>query len=451
MFQRILVANRGEIALRVIRACRDLGVEVAVVYSEADRNAPYLALADQAICIGPGPAAESYLKVDRIIAAAEIANAQAIHPGYGFLSENSRFAHICRSCNIEFIGPPEEAMDAVGNKDKAKQLAKRAKVPTVPGSDGIITNDEDALKFAHQVGYPVLIKAAAGGGGRGMRPAMNDITLKTGLTAARQEAEAAFKDGSVFLEKYLEQPRHIEVQVLGDKHGSVVHLYERDCSLQRRHQKLVEESPAPNLPERVRDAICDAAVRLVKAAGYYSAGTCEFLLDRDNNYYFIEVNARIQVEHPVTELVTGVDLIKEQIRIAAGERLRFRQRDVVQRGSAIECRINAEDPAKDFRPSAGTIAKWQPPGGPGVRLDTHVVPGYRVPPNYDSMVAKLLVHQPTRAEAIATMRRALREFVVEGIATTIPLHQEILNTAEFQNGTVDTKFIERTFLQTAAK
>jgi acetyl-CoA carboxylase biotin carboxylase subunit len=390
---------------------------------------------------------DSYLKVDRIIAAAEIANAQAVHPGYGFLSENAKFANICRECKIEFIGPPEAAMDAVGNKDKAKQLAKKAKVPVVPGSDGLITSDEEALKFAHQVGYPVLVKAAAGGGGRGMRIARNDINLVTGLQQARQEAESAFKDGSVFLEKYLDQPRHIEVQILADKHGNAVHLYERDCSLQRRHQKLVEESPAPNLPEKVREAICDAAVRLVKSANYYSAGTCEFLVDRDNNFYFIEVNARIQVEHPVTELVTGVDLIREQIRIAAGEKLRFRQKDVVQRGAAIECRINAEDPAKDFRPSAGTITTWEPPGGPGVRVDSHVVAGYKVPPNYDSMVAKLLVHQPTRAEALAVMRRALREFTVEGIATTIPLHQQIFTTAEFTNGTVDTTFIERTFLK----
>lgn len=446
MFQRILVANRGEIALRVIRACRDLGIEVAVVYSEADRDAPYLKLADQAICIGPGPAVESYLKVDRIIAAAELANAQAIHPGYGFLSENSKFAHICRSCNIEFIGPPEAAMDAVGNKDKAKQVAKKAKVPTVPGSDGIVSNDEDALKFAHAVGYPVLVKASAGGGGRGMRVARNDGSLLTGLQQARQEAEAAFKDGSVFIEKYLDLPRHIEVQVIGDKHGNVCHLYERDCSLQRRHQKLIEEAPAPNLPEKVREKICDAAVRLVKQAGYYSAGTCEFLLDRDNNFYFIEVNARIQVEHPVTELVTGIDLIKEQIRVAAGEKLSFTQRDVVLRGAAIECRINAEDPTKDFRPCPGTITKWHTPGGPGVRLDTHVVTGYKVPPNYDSMVAKLLVHRPTRAEAIATMRRALHEFTVEGISTTIPLHLDLLKTAEFANGTVDTTYIERVFL-----
>jgi acetyl-CoA carboxylase, biotin carboxylase subunit len=446
MFQRILVANRGEIALRVIRACRDLGIEVAVVYSEADRDAPYLRLADRAICIGPGPAAESYLRVERIIAAAELVNADAIHPGYGFLSENAHFAEVCRTCRIEFIGPPEAAMRQVGNKDQAKQLAKKAKVPVVPGSDGIVVKDEEALAFAARAGYPVLIKAASGGGGRGMRVARNDISLVSGLTQARQEAEAAFKDGSVYLEKYLEQPRHIEVQVLGDKHGNVVHLYERDCSLQRRHQKLVEESPAPNLPAKVRDAICDAAVRLVKAANYYSAGTVEFLVDRDSKFYFIEVNARIQVEHPVTELVTGVDLIREQIRVAAGEKLRFSQRDVVLRGAAIECRINAEDPAHDFRPSPGAIARWQPPGGPGVRLDTHVVGGYRVPPNYDSMVAKLLVHQPTRVEAIAAMRRALREFVVEGIRTTIPLHQEIMNTAEFQNGTVDTTFIERVLL-----
>ncbi len=451
MFQRILVANRGEIALRVIRACRDLGIEVACVYSEADRDAPYLKLADKAICIGPGPASESYLKVQRIIAAAEVANADAIHPGYGFLSENAQFANICRECKIEFIGPPEAAMEQVGNKDRAKQLAKKAKVPTVPGSDGILKTVEEALKFAGEVGYPVLIKAVAGGGGRGMRVANNDVSLATGFAQAQQEAEAAFKNGSVYLEKYLVQPRHIEVQILGDKHGNVVHLYERDCSSQRRHQKLVEESPAPNLPEKVRDDICAAAVRLVKAANYYSAGTCEFLVDKNNKFYFIEVNARIQVEHPVTELVTGIDLIKEQIRIAAGEKLGYSQKDITLRGAAIEVRINAEDPHNDFRPSPGTITKWHPPGGPGVRLDTHVVPGYRVPPNYDSMVAKLLVHRPTRQEAMATMRRALREFTVEGIQTTISLHQEIFNTAEFINGTMDTTYIERVLLPTLGK
>jgi acetyl-CoA carboxylase, biotin carboxylase subunit len=443
MFQRILVANRGEIALRVIRACRDLGIGVVAVYSEADRDAPYLALADQTICIGPPPGAESYLNVPRIISAAEIADVDAIHPGYGFLSENAHFAEVCRSCKIEFIGPPQEAMRLLGNKNEARKLAQSAGVPVVPGSEGLIDNDADALRFAHALGYPVLIKAAAGGGGRGMRVAHNDISLQSGLNAARQEAEKAFKDGSVYLEKYIERPRHVEVQILADRHGNVVHLWERDCSLQRRHQKLVEESPAPNLRPEVRQRICESAVRLVQAAGYQNAGTCEFLVDREQNYYFIEVNARIQVEHPVTELVTGLDLVRQQIRIAAGEPLGFGQADVPHRGCAIECRINAEDPAADFRPSPGVVARWHVPGGPGVRLDTHVVAGYRVPPNYDSLVAKLLVHQPTRAEALACMRRALAEFVVEGIKTTIPLHREIFNHSSFIEGRVDTTFIER--------
>ncbi len=447
MFQRILVANRGEIALRVIRACRDLGIEVVAVYSEADRGAPYLALANEAICIGPGPAAQSYLNIARIISAAEIANVQAIHPGYGFLSENPHFAEVCRDCKIEFIGPPHQAMQLVGNKNEARKLAKKVGVPVVPGSDGLIQDENEALRLAESMGYPVLIKAAAGGGGRGMRVARNDINLRVGLTSAQQEAEAAFKDGSVYLEKYIEQPRHIEVQVLADRHGNLVHLWERDCSLQRRHQKLVEESPAPNLPATVRQEICDAAIRLVKEANYYNAGTCEFLVDKDNKFYFIEVNARIQVEHPVTELVTGIDLVREQIRIAAGEKLAFTQDQIQQRGVAIECRINAEDPAADFRPSPGTITRWQVPGGPGVRLDTHVVPGYRVPPNYDSMIAKLLVHQPTRAEALATMRRALSEFVVEGVKTTIPLHKEIFNHSAFIEGRVDTTFIERNWMK----
>ncbi len=447
MFQRILVANRGEIALRVIRACRDLGIEVVAVFSEADRDAPYLKLADEAICIGPAVAAESYLKIARIISAAEVANVQAIHPGYGFLSENAHFAEVCRECHIEFIGPPEEAMRRLGNKNEARKLAVKAKVPVVPGSDGLITDEAQALRVAGEMDYPVLIKAAAGGGGRGMRVARNDISLKSGLKAAQAEAEAAFKDGSVYIEKYIEQPRHIEVQILGDRHGNVVHLFERDCSLQRRHQKLVEESPATNLPTEVRDEICNSAVRLVKESGYYNAGTCEFLLDKNNKFYFIEVNARIQVEHPVTELVTGIDLVREQIRIAAGEKLRFKQKDITQRGHAIECRINAEDPANNFRATPGTITRWQPPGGPGVRLDTHACHGYRVPPNYDSMVAKLLVHQPTRVEAIACMKRALGEFVVEGIKTTIPIHREIMSNNAFLEGRVDTTFIERTWMQ----
>lgn len=447
MFQRILVANRGEIALRVIRACRDLGIEVVAVYSEADRDAPYLDLADEAYCIGPANAAESYLNIPRIISAAEVGNVQAIHPGYGFLSENPHFAEVCRSCKIEFIGPPQEAMRRLGNKNEARGLAKQVGVPVVPGSDGLITDENTALRLAHDMGFPVLIKAAAGGGGRGMRVAHNDLSLKAGLKAAAQEAEKAFKDGSVYLEKYIEQPRHIEVQILADRHGSVAHLWERECSLQRRHQKLVEESPAPNLPHNVREEICAAAVRLVKEANYYNAGTCEFLVDKDNRFYFIELNARIQVEHPVTELVTGIDLVREQIRIAAGEKLRFGQKDIVHRGVAMECRINAEDPAADFRPCPGTITKWRPPGGPGVRLDTHVVTGYRVPPNYDSMIAKLLVHQPTRPEAIACMRRALAEFVVEGLKTTIPIHKEIFSHSAFIEGRVDTTFIERNWMQ----
>jgi acetyl-CoA carboxylase, biotin carboxylase subunit len=446
MFQRILVANRGEIALRVIRACRDLGIEVVAVFSEADRDAPYLDLVDEAYCIGPANSADSYLNIPRIISAAEVGNVQAIHPGYGFLSENPHFAEVCRSCKIEFIGPPQEAMRRLGNKNEARILAKQVGVPVVPGSEGLITNENVALKLAHDMGFPVLIKAAAGGGGRGMRVAHNDLSLKAGLKAAAQEAEKAFKDGSVYLEKYIEQPRHIEVQVLADRHGNVVHLWERECSLQRRHQKLVEESPAPNFPQNVREDICACAVRLVREANYYNAGTCEFLVDKDNRFYFIELNARIQVEHPVTELVTGIDLVREQIRIAAGEKLRFTQNDIVQRGTAIECRINAEDPAADFRPCPGTITKWRPPGGPGVRLDTHVAAGYRVPPNYDSLIAKLLVHQPSRPEAIAVMRRALAEFVVEGLKTTIPIHKEIFGHSAFIEGRVDTTFIERNWM-----
>lgn len=445
MFQRILVANRGEIALRVIRACRDLNIEVVAVFSEADRDAPYLKLADQAICIGPAVAAESYLNIPRIISAAEVANVDAIHPGFGFLSENAHFAEVVRSCNMEFIGPPEEAMRRLGYKSEARKVALEAKVPVVPGSEGLISSEDEAVRLAREMSYPVLIKAAAGGGGKGMRVAHDEKGLKSGLVAAQQEAEKAFKDGGVYLEKYIERPRHVEVQLLGDKHGNVVHLWERDCSLQRRHQKLVEESPAPNLPDSVREEICQSAVRLARAGGYYNAGTCEFLVDRHHRFYFIEVNARIQVEHPVTELVTGIDLVCEQIRVAAGERLRFCQEDIKHRGAAMECRINAEDPSANFRPSPGVITRWQVPGGPGVRLDTHAVTGYRVPPTYDSMVAKLLVYQPTRAEAMACMRRALAEFVVEGIKTTIPIHREIFANQSFMKGEVDTTFIERTW------
>lgn len=445
MFQRILIANRGEIALRVIRAAREMGIETVAVFSEADRGADYLTLADEAICIGPAPASESYLKINRIISAAEIGNVQAIHPGYGFLSENAHFAEVCRTSKIEFIGPPHEAMSQVGDKVSARELALKAKVPVVPGSDGLVTDENTAVILANKIGYPVLIKATAGGGGKGMRVVRNEIALKQGLKAAAQEAEKAFKNAGVYLEKYIERPRHVEVQVLGDQQGNIIHLWERDCSMQRRHQKLVEESPAPNLPNGVRKNICEAAVRLCKTAGYYSAGTCEFLLDQDNNFYFIEVNARIQVEHPVTEQVTGLDLIKQQIRVAAGLPIDLKQRAIPQNGSAIEVRINAEDPDENFRPSPGRITKLRVPGGLGVRWDSHVHEGYLVGPNYDSLIGKLIVHRETREESIKTMQRALAEFQVEGIKTTIPILRKILAHPDFAAGKLDTTFVERTW------
>ncbi|MGE5609668.1 MAG: acetyl-CoA carboxylase biotin carboxylase subunit [Bacillota bacterium] len=446
MFSRILIANRGEIALRIIRACRELGIQTAVVYSTADRDAAYLKLADQAICIGNPPPADSYLNIPRIISAAEIADVQAIHPGYGFLAENAHFAEVCRSCKIEFIGPPVKAMAAVGDKVECKRLAKKAKVPTVLGSEGAIEDEKQALAIANEIGYPVIIKAAAGGGGRGMRVAHNEVSLRAGIKAAQAEAENAFKDSTVYLEKYIERGRHIEVQVLADQQGNAVHLWERDCSLQRRHQKLVEESPSPVLKPEVREALCTAAVRLIKTAEYASAGTVEFLVDRDQNYYLLEVNARIQVEHPITEQVTGVDLIKEQIRIAAGYPLPFKQKDIPQIGHAIECRINAEDPSRNFAPWPGLIEEFRVPGGPGVRIDSHAYAGYRIPSNYDSMIGKLIVHRPSRADAIATMRRALSEFHISPIRTTIPLHLQIMDNQNFINGEVDTGFIERTLL-----
>ncbi len=446
MFSKILIANRGEIALRIIRACREMGIQTAVVYSTADKDAAYLKLADQAICIGNAPPGESYLKFDRIFAAAEVADVDAIHPGYGFLSEKARFAEICRECKIEFIGPSEQAMAAVGDKVQCKRLAKKAKVPTVPGSDGAVDDEKQALKIAADIGYPVIIKAAAGGGGRGMRLAHNDASLQAGFRQARAEAENAFKDATVYIEKYIEFGRHVEVQILADNHGNAVHLWERDCSLQRRHQKLVEESPSPLLRPKVREALCAAAVRLAKAAGYTNAGTVEFLVDSSQNFYILEVNARIQVEHPVTEQVTGIDLIKQQIRIAAGEKLPFTQDQVPHQGHAIECRINAEDPARNFAPSPGLIEELRLPGGPGVRMDTHVYAGYRIPPNYDSMIGKLIVHRPTRTEAIATMKRALAEFHVAPIKTTIPLHLQIMDNPNFRSGEVDTGFIERSML-----
>lgn len=446
MYKRILIANRGEIALRIIRACRELGIETVVVYSEADRNASYLELADEAYCIGPPRSAQSYLKIDQVISAAEVGNVEAIHPGYGFLSENARFNEICRSCKIDFIGPSPEAMEKLGDKNRARSLAREAGVPVVPGSEGLIESDEEAVRIAHQIGFPVLIKATAGGGGKGMRVAGNDLALKSALSQARAEAEAAFGNPGVYIEKYIERPRHVEVQILADHYGNAVHLWERDCSTQRRHQKLIEESPAPNLPEATRSALCEAAVRLVRKAGYTNAGTVEFIVDQDNNFYFIEVNARIQVEHPVTEMVTGIDLIKQQILIAAGEPLPFRQKDIRCQGAAIECRINAEDPNRQFQPHAGTIRQIMYPGGPGVRFDSHVYAGYTVPPYYDSMIGKLIVHQPTRTEAIACMLRALDELRIDGIPTTVPFHKKVLQHSAFVEGWVDTKFVERTFL-----
>ena len=444
MFKRVLIANRGEIALRVIRACRELGIESVAVYSKADAGAWYLEQADEAVCIGPAPSAQSYLSIPGIISAAEIANVDAVHPGYGFLSENAHFAEVCRANNIEFIGPTVDAIRRVGDKSEAKAAARAAGIPCVEGSDGPLKDDAEGLAVAKRVGYPVLIKAVSGGGGRGMRVAHNDMALVNSLATARSEAEAAFGDASVYLEKYIQNPRHVEFQILGDRKGNVVHLGERDCSVQRRHQKVIEESPSPALHPKTRKRMGAAAVKLARSVGYTTAGTVEFLLEGDS-FYFIEVNARIQVEHPVTELVTGLDLIKEQIRLAAGEPLGYDQDDVHFRGHAIEVRINAEDPERNFAPSPGTVTAWRIPGGPGVRLDSHMQAGGRIPPNYDSMIGKLLVHAPTREQAIQRMRRALDECQVEGIRTTLDLHRKILRNAYFVQGDYSTKFLD-TFL-----
>jgi acetyl-CoA carboxylase biotin carboxylase subunit len=443
MFSRILVANRGEIALRVIRACKELGIEAVAVYSEADRGARYLELASECICIGPPSPAQSYLNIARIISAAEVADVDAIHPGYGFLAENPHFAEICRSCNIEFIGPGVEAMRRVGDKVEAKRLARKAKIYTIPGSSAALESEDEAIRLAHEIGYPVLVKAAAGGGGRGMRIAHNDISLIQAVRQGRTEAEAAFKDGRIYLEKYIEGARHVEVQVLADNHGNCLHLWERDCTLQRRHQKLVEESPSPGISPKTREKLCDAAVRMAVEAGYTNAGTVEFLIDPQETFYLLEVNARIQVEHPVTEMETGLDLVQAQIRVAAGEPVGLRQRDVVQRGHAIECRINAEDCMNDFRPSPGTLTKFRLPGGPGVRIDTHCYEGWTISPHYDSMIAKLIVHRPTRKAAIATMKRALSEFAIEGVKSTVPLHLDIMSNPDFNSGRIDTGWVER--------
>ena len=445
MFSRILIANRGEIALRVIRACHELGVEVVAIFSEADRGNAYLDLADEAYCVGPARSAQSYLKIDRVISAAEVGNVEAIHPGYGFLAENAHFNEICRDCQIGFIGPTPEAMRMLGDKNEARHLAKSADVPVVPGSDGLIETESEAVQLAEEIGFPVLIKATAGGGGKGMRVAANELVLKTALQQARNEAEAAFGNAGVYMEKYIERPRHVEVQIIADHFGKVLHLWERECSTQRRHQKLIEESPAPNLPDQTRREMCEAAVRLIKNAHYTNAGTVEFIVDQDNRFYFIEVNARIQVEHPVSEMVTGIDLIKSQIKIAADEPLAYVQDDIPSNGCAIECRINAENPDKNFQPCPGTIERLIAPGGFGVRFESHVYTGYTVPPHYDSMIGKLIVHKPTRSEAIECMYRCLSELKVDGITTTAPFHQKVLRHSDFVKGRVDTTFVERTW------
>ena len=445
MFSRILIANRGEIALRIIRACRELGIEAVAVFSEADRDAPYLQLADDAICIGPADCAQSYLNISRIISAAEITDVEAIHPGYGFLAENIEFAEICQECGIAFVGPPVEAMRLLGDKVEARKLARQADVPIVPGSEGVLTDEAEALKLANKIGYPVIIKAVAGGGGRGMRIVHNDVSFRSAFNAARAEAQAAFKDSKVYLEKFIVEPRHVEVQIIADKTGNALHFYERDCSIQRRHQKMIEESPCPVLDNRTRQRLCEAALRIIKKANYVSAATVEFLLDSDNNFYFIEVNTRIQVEHCVTEMVTGHDLIKLQLKVAAGQTLKLSQRSIKLNGVAIECRINAEDPENNFAPCPGKITRYIAPGGPGVRVDTHVHEGWTVSPSYDSMICKVIVHQKKRAEAIATMKRALGEFVIEPVKTTIPICLDILSHNLFVKNKVDTGFVERNF------
>ncbi len=443
MLSRVLIANRGEIALRIIRACRELGIESVIAYSEADAGAPYIQYADHAICIGPGAAAESYLNIPRIISAAEVTNADAIHPGYGFLAENAHFAEVCRGCRIEFVGPSPEAMARLGDKVSCKALARSSKVPVFPGSDGAITEEEEALEVAQKIGYPVIVKASAGGGGRGMRIAQNEAALKAGLKAASQEAQAAFGNGAVYIEKFLEHARHVEVQVIGDKHGNAVHLYERDCSVQRRHQKLIEEATGPGIDSKKRDDVCKAAARLIKSAKYAGAATVEFLMDHKQNFYLLEVNTRVQVEHPITEMVTGVDIVGTGLKVAGGDPLPFKQREIKVNGHAMECRINAEDPTRNFAPSAGTIERFETPGGLGVRLDTHCVPGYRVPPNYDSMIGKLIVHAEDREACMRRMARALDEFHIGPIKTTIPLHRELMENESFRKGGVDIHFLER--------
>ena len=443
MFNKILIANRGEIALRIIRTCREMGIKTVAVYSTVDKDSLHVKFADEAVCIGPAPSKESYLKIPSILAAAEITNAEAIHPGYGFLAENAEFSRICTEHDLKFIGPSPEAINSMGDKAVAKATMIKNKVPVVPGSDGVVDSYEEAKKVCDEIGFPVIIKASAGGGGRGMRVVLEESELKKNYDMCRNEASTAFNNPEVYIERFVKNPHHVEIQVFADQHGNAVHLGERDCSLQRRHQKILEEAPSPLMTPELRAKMGEAAVNAAKSVDYEGAGTVEFLVDDDKNFYFMEMNTRIQVEHPVTEEVTGYDLIEEQIRIAAGEKIRTN--GVELEGHAIECRINAEDPEHNFRPSAGEITVFHPPGGHGVRLDTHAYSGYKIPPNYDSMIAKLIVSAPTREEAIRKMKRSLQEFIVEGIKTTIPYHIQLMDDPNFIKGTFTTKYLEENF------
>ncbi len=443
MFKKVLIANRGEIALRVIRACHELDIETVAVYSEADRECLHVRFADDDVCIGPPPSRLSYLRIPNIIAAAELTGADAIHPGYGFLAESPTFAQTCEASGITFIGPTAEQIRRMGDKATARELVASLGIPVVPGSDGAIEDPKEALRVAKGIGFPVIVKASAGGGGKGMRVAQDPAAFAQAFQLARNEALAAFGSAAVYVEKFLERPRHIEFQVMGDRHGRVMHLCERDCSVQRRHQKLIEVAPSPVVDQEMREKMGECAVRVTQEIGYVGAGTVEFLLDEDRHFYFMEMNTRIQVEHPVTELVTNFDLVKEQIRVAAGEPLMLNLSGNRLRGHAIECRVNAEDPYRNFQPSPGTITAYHPPGGPGVRVDTHIYAGYTVPPYYDSLLAKLIVHGITRQEALSRMRHALDSFIIEGVTTTIPFLRRVIEHPDFEAGEVDTKFLER--------
>lgn len=445
MFKKILIANRGEIALRIIRACKELGIQTVAVYSEPDLHSLHVQLADEAICIGAAPSNESYLKIDRIISAAEISDAEAIHPGYGFLAENAHFADVCASCNIKFIGPPANAIRLMGDKNSARECARKAGVPVSPGSEGTVDSEAEARKVAKQIGYPVMIKAVAGGGGRGMRIATDEASLISGFHSARMEAEKAFGNAEVYIEKFIINPHHIEFQVFGDEHGRIVHLGERDCSIQRRNQKIVEECPSPLMRAELREKMGAASVRLAETVAYTNAGTMEFLVDDDGNFYFMEMNTRIQVEHPITEEVYGCDLVKQQIQVAAGEHLSDYVVNAKPRHHAMECRINAEDPANNFMPSPGEIELYYAPGGRGVRIDSHAYAGYPIPPNYDSMIAKVITTASSRTACINRMSRALSEYMITGVKTTIPFQQIIMQNADFRKGKYDTGFVEKLF------